>query len=281
MGQSASRSARDALGGTSWPWAPVGAVPSDADSPTPALKPGGQGISGGDAAADADTLPPLLTGWACDHHGTGRHSVFGSYRVATEGPPPGNGLIVKLVDALERPPGPGPAPAAAVTAFYDVRCLNAGESWEAGLKNGLEGASLVMPLVSAGALRGMIEHAATRRDNLLMEWEIALARQRAGLCMILPIFISDFDEDGRRRTVDFREASYPAAPHFLSHIPIRETVAAVLKLQGTHIAHIAIQLIILSIYSMGPFVGRSSPNCRGGYQVQYENNHVRTSHLST
>ena len=36
----------------------------------------------------ADT-PPLLSGWACDHHGTGRHSVFGSYRVATEGPADG------------------------------------------------------------------------------------------------------------------------------------------------------------------------------------------------
>ena len=43
-----------------------------------------------------------------------------------------------------------------------------------------------------------------QRDNLLMEWEIALARQRDGMLMILPVFVSDFDADGRARHVDFK-----------------------------------------------------------------------------
>ena len=184
---------------------------------------------------------PLPSGWACDHHGTGRHSVFGSYRVATEGSksveyPNGSGLIEKLVDAIEGNAGGTPDFSSAVTMFWDRRCLNAGESWEAGLKNGLEGASLVMPLVSAGALQGMIEHAAARRDNLLMEWEIALERQRLGLCLVLPIFVQDVGADGKPRRVDFREATYPDDPHFLSKISIRTTLVALFKFQGVRLA---------------------------------------------
>ena len=184
---------------------------------------------------------PLLSRWACDYHGTGRHSVFGSYRVSTEGQkttgcPDGNGLVEKLVNAIEggkgRKTSSGPE-SAAVTVFYDARCLNKGESWEAGLKNGLEGASLVMPLVSVGALQDMIDHAAKRRDNLLMEWEFALERQRRGLCLVLPIFVQDVCADGKPRHVDFREAAYPEAPHFLSKISIRATLAAIFKIHGS------------------------------------------------
>ena len=180
--------------------------------------------------ADGRSTPPLLSDWACDHHGTGRHSVFGSYRVASEGPL-GNGLIEKLVDAIESGAGEkvDAPPSAAVTVFYDVRCLNTGESWELGLKNGLEGASLVMPLVSATALQGMIEHAATRRDNLLMEWEIALERQRNGQCLVLPIFVQLCD-------ANFRESSYPDTPHFLSKISIRSTLSALFKIHGVKLS---------------------------------------------
>ena len=282
MGCNASVDAGGGIGGPDPGTAPSHGPMADKQGSSPPSPPN-KVITGFPTGSPNGTLGglPLLSGWECDHHGIGCHDAFVSYRVACEGAA-GNGLAGRVADAIEAPRvADGGIGGLRACVFWDARCLNSGESWELGLKNGLEGASLVLPLISAAALRGMASLASARRDNLLMEWEIALARQRAGLCMILPIFISDFDEDGRRRTVDFREASYPAAPHFLSHIPIRETVAAVLKLQGTHIAHIAIQLIILSIYSMGPFVGRSSPNCRGGYQVQYENNHVRTSHLST
>ena len=179
----------------------------------------------------------LPSGWTCDRHGIGRHSVFGSYRVATEGAD-GNGLIEKLVGAIEggsdSASGPGSPPASAVTVFYDKRCLNAGESWELGIKNGLEGASLVMSLVSTGALQGMIDHADAQRDNLLMEWETALDRQRRGLCLLLPIFIED--AGGQPRSVDFREATYPEAPHFFSGISIRATVAALFKIGGLTLA---------------------------------------------
>ena len=213
--------------------APIGAAskaagpPSPtADSKTTGVKRDGKGAAVGGSAAD--TLP-LLSGWACDHHGTGRHSIFGSYRVKSEGSD-GNGLIKRLVDAIEKR---GKEDAGdAVTVFYDKQCLNSGESWEMGLKNGLEGASLVMPLVSAVALQGMIEHAATRRDNLLMEWETALERQFLGKCLVLPIFVQDVGTNGKPRHVDYIESSYPDTPHFLSGISIKTTIVALLKIQG-------------------------------------------------
>ena len=156
----------------------------------------------------------------------------------------GNGLVEKLVDAIEKGGGnaaAGPlAPLSAVVkVFYDRRCLNAAESWELGLKNGLEGASLVMPLVSAGALKGMIDDASMQRDNLLMEWETALERSRQGKCLVLPIFITDpkhADANGKPKRVDFREASYPDAPHFLSGINIRTTLSALFKINGVKLA---------------------------------------------
>ena len=241
-------SALDAPSGAA-PQASAGAVTDSktAGAPSPAdnAKDGGPPRDGKGAPIGgcvADIPMPLLSGWACDHHGTGRHSVFGSYRVASEGAA-GNGLIEKLVDAIESAGplnvaavGPEPAPAVSPTVFYDRRCLNDGESWEAGLKNGLEGASLVMPLVSAGALRGMIEHAATRRDNLLMEWEIALERQSQGLCLLLPIFIESVGADGKPLPVDFRVASYPDSPHFMSGKSIRATLAALFLINGIKVS---------------------------------------------
>ena len=211
----------------------AGAVSKAAGTPYPAVASTAANVEpyGGGALGDLAAMPPLPSGWACDHHGTGRHSVFGSYRVATEGMA-GNGLIKKLADAIEeRGLQPG-STRTSTPVFWDTRCLNAGESWELGLKNGLEGASLVLPLVSAAALQIMVEHAATRRDNLLMEWEIALERQRLGLCLVLPIFIHDFNAGGQPRPVNLNEASYPEAPHRLSGISIRATIAALSKIQG-------------------------------------------------
>ena len=178
---------------------------------------------------------PLPSGWACDHHVLGRHSVFGSYRVSVDGAT-GNGLMERLVDAIEGGAAAAGSPAAAVSVFYDKRCLNAGESWELALKNGLEGASLVMPLVSAGALKGMIENAATRRDYLLMEWEVAVRRYRSGLCLVLPVFIQSVGEDGEPCGVDFDEAAYLDAPHFMSGTSIRATVMALLEIHGVKLA---------------------------------------------
>ena len=207
-----------------------GGLPAPVGSGPKAAAPSSSPSAAGAKAATSSDLP-LLTGWTCDRHGTGRHSVFGSYRVKSEGPD-GNGLIEKLVDGIEAPKG---APAPAVTVFYDKRCLNTGEAWEVQLKNGLEGASLVMPLVSAAALQGMVEHAAKRQDNLLMEWEIALERQRLGECLVLPVIVDDVDGDGKPRRVDLLGASYPDAPHFFSKISIRATLVALFKINGVKV----------------------------------------------
>ena len=108
----------------------------------------------------------LPSGWSCKCHGVGAHDVFFSYRVESEGEC-GNGLVKLLAEALD--PSGGARQASPVKVFWDTRCLNLGESWEVGLHNGLEGTSLVVPLVSAKALERIIESAAQKTDNLLME----------------------------------------------------------------------------------------------------------------
>ena len=204
--------------------APAGTAPQflAADRLDGNVVPGGGGNFGGAAQ-------PLPSGWACGRHGTGRHSVYGSYRGATEGPD-GNGLIEKLVDAIEKG---GDAGAGAVTVFYDVRCNNKSKPWREEQKNGLEGALLFMPLVSVGALKIMVERAAgTQPDTMLKEWEIALERQRRGLCLVLPIFIQDVGADGKLWSVDLTASSYPETPHVLSGISIRSTLVALFELYG-------------------------------------------------
>ena len=175
------------------------------------------------------SVVPLPSGWACDRHGIGRHSVFVSYRGATEGLA-GSGTIEKLVDAIEHEPTSDAVerePSSKAIVFFGKTCIMS-NSRELRLMNGLEGASLVVPIMSAAALQSMIEHAATRRDDLLTEWEIALERQRAGLCKVLPIIVPDDVPGG---SVDFSGASYPDAPHFGSGISIRSTLAALFKCQ--------------------------------------------------
>ena len=199
------------------------------------------------------SAPPLPSGWACEaHRGVGRHTAFVSCRAASEGPA-GNGLVGRLIEALERDAGgdaggaaegafggtaggaAGAGSAAAAPAslsvFYGARCLGAHVPWEVGLKNGLEGAALVLPLVSAAALQDMAAHAATRRDRLLSEWELSLSRQRRGLCLLLPIFVHAPDARGQPQAIDFREVSYPDRPHFLSGASIRSTFAALFKVR--------------------------------------------------
>ena len=44
-------------------------------------------------------------------------------------------------------------------------CLNDGEDWELALHAALEGAALVLPIVSQPALDGIAKNAPTRRDN--------------------------------------------------------------------------------------------------------------------
>ena len=236
MGCNASVDAGGGIGGPDPGTAPSHGPMADKQGSSPPSPPN-KVITGFPTGSPNGTLGglPLLSGWECDHHGIGCHDAFVSYRVACEGAA-GNGLAGRVADAIEAPRvADGGIGGLRACVFWDARCLNSGESWELGLKNGLEGASLVMPLVSVGALQGMIEHAAARRDNLLMEWEIALERQRLGLCLVLPIFVEDVGADGMPRRVDFSEATYPDDPHFLSKISIRTTLVALFKFQGVRL----------------------------------------------
>ena len=62
-------------------------------------------------------------------------------------------------------------------------CLNDGEDWELALHAALEGAALVLPIVSQPALDGIAKNAPTRRDNLLMGEGQCSARGGVGACI--------------------------------------------------------------------------------------------------
>ena len=63
---------------------------------------------------------------------------------------------------------PRPPPSFSPLSLPMQTCLNDGEDWELALHAALEGAALVLPIVSQPALDGIAKNAPTRRDNLLM-----------------------------------------------------------------------------------------------------------------
>ena len=76
--------------------------------------------------------------------------------------------------------------------FLDKHCLNTGEDWQTGFLRGLNNALVICILISAKALQGIVENAATKQDNYLLEIEMALARAEAGTCHVLPCFVGQY-----------------------------------------------------------------------------------------
>jgi hypothetical protein len=97
-------------------------------------------------------------------------------------------------------------------AFWDMECLKDGEPWERGFVRGLMASSIMMPIVSwhedsdkrkAGSVGqmdmstglGTIEN--DRKDNVLLEWELALVLHEwelAPMTKIIPVFYGGKDE---------------------------------------------------------------------------------------
>ena len=115
--------------------------------------------------------PAAAPPWACTAHGATSHDFFLSYRVAADGPPTpfapkASGAVKALYEAFEEADlGKGRKP----VVFWDTKCLNYGEDWRAGFSSGLLRSSVVVLLVSKGALERM-RGADKRGDNLLLEW---------------------------------------------------------------------------------------------------------------
>ena len=116
----------------------------------------------------AASTPPS---WSCSAHRASSHDFFLSYRVAADGPPTpfapkASGAVEALYAAFQdADAGSGRKP----VVFWDSKCLNDGEDWRAGFVSGLMRSSVVVLLVSKGALERM-RGADEREDYVLHEW---------------------------------------------------------------------------------------------------------------
>lgn len=94
--------------------------------------------------------------------------------------------------------------------FLDQERLEAGERWDQGfVQKGIASSTVMLPLVSAGALAGMAELSkADKIDWLLLEWEVALALEAADrLGKIYPILLGKQDSSSGMRTDFFGDGS--------------------------------------------------------------------------
>jgi serine/threonine protein kinase len=113
--------------------------------------------------------------------------------------------------------------------FLDRERLEAGERWDQGfIQNGVAASTLVLPLISAGALTRMSTLASPTEDTidwLLLEWEVTLALEAAGrVGKVYPILIGKQDDTGVR--TDFFEdgsATEVALPDSPSPLTAAET----------------------------------------------------------
>ncbi|KAJ3109781.1 hypothetical protein HDU97_000011 [Phlyctochytrium planicorne] len=85
--------------------------------------------------------------------------------------------------------------------FLDQECLKDGEDWRKGFVSGLQRSRIVILLVSKGCIERM-RRSRYDVDNVLLEWETAMAAAEMGFCNVVPVFIgtgslnfSDYPKD--------------------------------------------------------------------------------------
>ena len=128
--------------------------------------------------------------------------VFLSYRVSADG-----ALARVLYDRLTRDCG--------LRVWFDERCLEAGRPWEEGFCRGLVKSRVFVPVLSRGAIRGFEAlTACSPRDNVLLEWRLALELVERGLVeRVAPLLLGDADAAGRHGWYTFGgpDPSHPTA----------------------------------------------------------------------
>ncbi|KAI9330898.1 hypothetical protein DFJ73DRAFT_963861 [Zopfochytrium polystomum] len=74
--------------------------------------------------------------------------------------------------------------------FLDQENLKDGENWQSGFVTGLKSSRVVLLLVSAAALDPRrVARSVSAVDNVLLEWETAMAASKWGFCSVLPIYV--------------------------------------------------------------------------------------------
>jgi hypothetical protein len=168
------------------------------------------------------------TSWRCrEARHQGGHDIFISYRSDADD------VFAEMLALALRP---------SYSVFLDRHCLNFGEDWEAGFLNGMRGVRLVILLVSEGAIEG-IKMAHEGPDNVLLEFEMALALQRSGQAAVIPILLGKhvLDAHGVKMYAPFSNfdlSSFADAPpnhRRASARSVRATMGELYRLQGLKI----------------------------------------------
>jgi len=197
---------------------------------------------------------------SCRTHSKFQHDIFINYRVATEGDTSVHPKsVVQLVYehlSCERKDTGEP-----VFVFWDKECLNYGMNWEQGFLAGLLNASLIVLLISMKTLNGIKDKAAKSQDNVLLEYECALLRNKQAGTEVVPVFVGEETITGDKSTyarvgMGAAFSGYPSSPHkrgddankvihyvgkglraedkeFLGSV--QKTIDSLSKMQGVHI----------------------------------------------
>ena len=77
------------------------------------------------------------------------------------------------------------------TCYLDKRCLVKGEDWREGFMHGIFHSSVIVLLVSSGALQ-QTQTAHEKEDNVLLEWQSALSLKSHRFSFFISFFIYSF-----------------------------------------------------------------------------------------
>jgi hypothetical protein len=88
----------------------------------------------------------------------------------------------------------------AISIYYDAFSLEEGKQFDTGFMRGLSQSLVVVPFVTAAALRRMCAEGSTKEiDHVLLEWWLAVTLEKTGkgaVKAIMPIFCGEVSEEG-------------------------------------------------------------------------------------
>ncbi|KAI9356268.1 hypothetical protein DFJ73DRAFT_794618, partial [Zopfochytrium polystomum] len=161
--------------------------------------------------------------------------IFISYRVRTDAE-----LAEKLCDKLQSLSILNEQRDIRIRCFLDKQNLTQGEDFEAEFMAGLTGSCLFLPLVSEECLRSMLNLRDGGEDNVIREWETAVAMRAKREIDIIPILVGSFETtaDGLRLYKRFSAFWFAneIPPVLISNSPTnttaKDTVSSLFRLQG-------------------------------------------------
>ncbi|KAI9203940.1 uncharacterized protein BJ171DRAFT_568428 [Polychytrium aggregatum] len=119
-----------------------------------------------------------------------------------------------------------------IKVFLDKQNLTAGELYQTQFLSSLKGSCLFLPLISEECLEPILRMQEGSLDNVLLEWETALALQQASRIEIIPILIGKAGPTGYSRFSAFT-LPFPAVPSGSCKTrTVADTIKRMFEIQG-------------------------------------------------